>query len=354
MTRYIGVMSGSSLDGLDIALVAFDSGGWKLEAYKTMPLPDNLVLSLKSIAEHKARELAQTEASYSAFMSRALATFTKDKGAITAIGVHGHTILHLPEIKTSWQLLNGGRLAAELNLPIVCDFRNQDMALGGQGTPMAVIADRDLYPGYDYYFNLGGIANVSYQSEGTWTAYDVCPCNQLLNHYSQKIGQQYDQDGLLAQSGAIDPELISTLNATAYFHQSPPKSLDNSWIREYFIKKAESHELSVADSLRTLTECIVQQLTHIIKEPHSKILMTGGGSKNTFLIQLLTDRLSGMQVDIVIPEADTIDYKEAILIAYCTKLRLERQANFIASATGASANSIGGAVYLPSEINTDV
>ena len=353
MTRVVGLMSGSSLDGLDIVLIDFQDKNWSLLKSDTISLPTDLAKSLATICDQTAIELAHTQAAYSSFLSTALKTFMEGYSNIAVVGIHGHTVLHLPEIKTSWQLLNGGQVAAEINVPVVCDFRNQDMALGGQGTPMAVIADRDLYPGYDYYINLGGIANISYYDGKQWVAYDICPCNQVLNYFSSTMGLPYDNKGNIAKSGRINTKLLTTLNSTAFFHQAPPKSLDNSWIRNDFIKIVADNELSIPDSLRTCTECIALQIAESIVTPNAKILVTGGGSKNSYLIQLMKTQLVNKNSDIIIPDLQTVDYKEAILIAYCALLRLNKEVNFITSATGASQAVIGGALYLGQNPTSD-
>ncbi len=345
MTKVVGLMSGSSLDGLDIVLIEFQGKDWTLVKSDTIALPVQLVQALSSVCDQKAIALAHTEAAFSSFVSQALKAFIIDHTDISVIGIHGHTVLHLPEIKTSWQLLNGGKVAAELGIPVVCDFRNQDLALGGQGTPMAVIADRDLYPGYDYYINLGGIANISYFDQSKWVAFDICPCNQVFNFFSKKMGLPYDNEGVIAKSGELNENLLTQLNSISFFHQDPPKSLDNSWIRNNFTKIASESELSIPDTLRTSVECIAAQIANCIVIQNAKILVTGGGSKNSFLIELMREHLVDKKSKIIIPDIQTVDYKEAILIAYCALLRLKNQVNFVPSATGADQASIGGALY---------
>jgi len=252
-------MSGSSLDGIDLALVSFEKDRWHLEKFKAYDLPTDLKQALRSTPSVSAIELAHTEASYTDFMITCLKEFDVEA---EAIGIHGHTILHLPEIQTSWQLVNAGKIAAQLNLPTVSDFRNQDMALGGQGTPMAVIADRDLFPGYDHYINLGGIANLSINDKDGWLAYDVGPCNQLLNHYSSFNDIAYDKDGTLARSGQPNEQLLEQFKAEPYYKLPPPKSLDNNWIKETYLQNSH-HGIPVADCLRTAVTFITDELANL-------------------------------------------------------------------------------------------
>lgn len=340
-------MSGSSLDGIDIAMVDFQKKKWEILEAKTYGLPPSLVTLLQATPAQNAIELAHTESVYSNFISDCLRKFLPTDTKIDVAGVHGHTILHLPEIETSWQLLNGGLVAAKSGLPIVCDFRNQDMALGGQGTPMAVIADRDLFIGHDYYLNLGGIANISETHNDGWIAYDICPCNQMLNHFSNKIGLEYDVDGILASQGSVSAELLDKLCSDHFYLESPPKSIDNSWVKDKVIKLAETYKLKTEDSLRTIIEFISIQISNSIKTKSKSLYVTGGGAKNKFLIEIISEKLNSKDINIVIPEETIIDYKEAILIAYCATLRINSQPNFIGSVSGATNNAIGGALYLP-------
>lgn len=340
-------MSGSSLDGVDIALVGFQDKKWGIQKAKTYQLPEALKISLRSSTHQRAIELAHTESSFSNFISDCLIEFITADKKVDVIGIHGHTILHLPEIETSWQLLNGGMVAAKCELPVVSDFRNQDMALGGQGTPMAVIADRDLFAGHDYYLNLGGIVNISEDKNGQWIAYDICPCNQVLNHFSSKVGMEYDKDGILSSQGNISSDLLHQLSADGFYIQAPPKSIDNSWVRDKVIKLVESYKLSTEDILRTVIEFISNQISKTISRDNSSLYVTGGGAKNKFLIKTLQEKLSGKKTTVFVPDETIIDYKEAVLIAYCAVLRIHAQPNFMAKVSGASSNAIGGALYLP-------
>ena len=347
--KVIGVMSGSSLDGLDIATVSFAEHtlSWQLEKAASIPPPETLKQSLKLSASATAQNLAHTEYNFSDFVARALQQYISENGPADLIGIHGHTVLHLPDIQTSWQLLNGGHIAAKTEHTVVCDFRNSDMALGGQGTPMAVIADRDLFPDYDLYVNLGGIANISFKENNLWTSYDLCPCNQVLNYYSNILGKPYDENGSLAQTGKVHHVLLNKLLEDAYIVAPPPKSIDNSWIKDYWIKKMDAYNLSAQDLLRTSVAYISQSIVNCISQKKTRVFITGGGAYNRFLISEIEKKSQNMDAEIVLPDDNIINNKEAILIAYCAYLRHKRKHNFIPSASGASRAVSGGAIYIP-------
>ncbi len=348
--KAIGVMSGSSLDGIDICCVSFDPSDWtwSLESGITVNLPEHIKLGLSEIISATPWILTELDSKYSQFIAESLLTFMALNDVVPdVIGIHGHTILHSPKWNRSWQLVNGGMVASLCKTPVVCDFRNQDMALGGQGTPMAVIADRDLFPGYDSYINLGGIANISGHHKGKWMAYDLCPCNQLLNYYSQLLGKPYDSEGRFARDGSINSQLLSELLSDNYLSSPAPKSIDNTWIKDIVIPAINKHNLTYTDILRTLVEYIVSVIYDNISKKPSSVLVTGGGAYNTFMQELLRSKSSAYNIKIIIPDQEIIDFKEAILIAYCAALRLMKKPNFVSSATGASSDVIGGALYLP-------
>lgn len=341
----IGIMSGSSLDGLDIVAVEFTDGSpisWTVKAYTTTPVEYRIAKSLSRILSLSTQEVFELQSDYTLYMAKAISDFIKDnKLSPQYVGVHGHTVRHSPELKSSWQLLNGGLLSATISLPVVCDFRNQDMAMNGQGTPMAVLADRDLYPGYDYYINLGGIANISYVKDERWVAYDLFPFNQVFNHFAQRSGYTYDKDGKTASTGRINEELLHQLHSESYISQFPPKSIDNSWVRDYWIKKLTEYQLSDADVMRTYVEFAAEHIASLIKS-NSKILWTGGGGHHTFFMK----RIKSKGIYNQLPDKIVIDSKEAVLIAYASYLRWHERQNFISSATGADRDVMGGAIYL--------
>lgn len=349
----IGIMSGSSLDGLDLALVDFSNiaqGDWSLIQSETFDLESNLKKRLHDILNQNAWDIAKTQSLFSKFVSDSILSFISGQPKVDFCAIHGHTVLHAVEDQFSWQLLNGGYVSQTVRLNVVCDFRNQDMALGGQGTPMAVLADKYLFSNFDYYINLGGIANISYHQNDKWAAYDLFPFNQVLNYYAQKCDKEFDANGDLGRSGVVSEKLLDALSNEDYIKKPFPKSIDNSWIHNYWIKRIESYKLNPQDSIRTYMEFAVQVVKRIINKKQSKLLMTGGGAHNKYFIELLSDSLNQCRVEV--PERNIVDYKEAILIAYAGYLRIMGQSNFINDATGATEPTIGGAVYLTNK-NTD-
>ena len=346
--RVLGVMSGSSMDAIDVVSVYFDDSNglsWQLEHSKAFAMPEELKVDLSKVNNQKALGIAKTESAFSLFISQCIAEFREDIAEqVDLVSIHGHTLLHIPDISASWQLLNGGMVAALTRLKVICDFRNQDMALGGQGTPMAVIADRDLYPGYDYYLNMGGIANISYLKNEQWCAYDIAPCNQVNNYYAQKLGLEFDESGHVASRGKVHNVLLDRLLKDDYIQKEFPKSIDNSWIKEYWIPLFESFDLSPRDSLRTNIEFLVNVLEKEVSHLKGSILFSGGGVKNSFFINEVK-RLQQIGYSCVVPDGEIIDFKESVLMAYMGYLRMKGQNNFISSATGAERDCLGGAIY---------
>lgn len=345
----IGIMSGSSLDGIDIACVEF-SGlpelSWRLVKAETNAMPDDLIARLGVLPQQSAQSIADTEYHFSVHLASALNAFLSDLDVEPGCaGIHGHTVLHSPSIQKSWQLLNPGLVAARCGLDVIHDFRCQDMALGGMGTPMAVIADRDLFPGYDYYLNLGGIANISYRKGSKWRAYDLAPFNQLHNYFAQKRGQAFDQDGTLAAEGQYEESLGLMWNEHHFIRKLPPKALDNTEVYREWIQPAEMQKLPPEAIMHSFSRFLAAHIAQLVLVNPGKILVTGGGAYNRFFIELLNKELKGLG-NIVIPDAELINYKEAILMAYMAYLRYHEAANFIPEASGASSKLSSGGLYL--------
>lgn len=338
-------MSGSSLDGLDIVAVRFGEGEglqWDLEATASISLPESIRDILADITNLKAIDILKIESSFSKFVGQSVLDFCNNKNiSPDFISIHGHTVAHLPDNNASWQLLNGGMISAMTSYPVVCDFRNSDMAMGGQGTPMAILADRDLFPDYDYYINLGGIANISYFRDERWTAYDLFPFNQVFNYYAGSLGYDYDKGGQIAATGQIHTPLLNQLHVESYILKSGPKSIDNNWVKNYWIGRLSEYELTPADIMRTYIEFTTEHISRLVPQT-SKILWSGGGVHNEYFMEVIRSK----SVDATIPDPVIIDFKEAILIAYAGYLRMQGKKNFVSTATGASADTCGGAVYI--------
>ena len=339
-------MSGTSLDGVDIAYCkfTFENGRWsyKIIDVKTIEYNKEWKKRLSESMNYDAVSLARLNIEYGHFLGNITKKFIIQNGySPDLISSHGHTVFHQPENKLTLQIGDGASIAAETGLQVVCDFRSKDVALGGQGAPLVPIGDRLLFPEYDYCINIGGIANISYEQKGQRIAFDICPANMALNYLSEKLGKQYDEDGKTAASGKTDVSLLAELNSLSFFSLKPPKSLGKEWVFNSFIPIIERHSIPLKDALNTVTIHIAEQISSILQKP-GEALLTGGGVKNGFLVQSIKER---SKVKIIIPGKTLIDYKEALIFAFLGVLRLRKEPNCLASVTGAREDSCGGAVY---------
>ena len=343
----IGVMSGTSLDGIDLCYANYNfNNNWSYKILHattynyTDKWKDRL---LNSIGLNKSG-LRSLDIDYTNLLTSILRDFILQFNIrnVDAISTHGHTILHQPQKKITYQIGNLPFLSKDLNMNVVCDFRTQDVELGGQGAPLVPIGDQLLFPEYKYCLNLGGFANISYKTDNEIIAFDICPVNTVLNHYSRIIGHDFDIDGSIANTGKIVPKLLNELNSIDFYKNFKPKSLGIEWVIEMIYKIIDKNNLSTSDILRTFSEHIVIQIQNVIKNDFSNILITGGGAKNKFLIELITNRLDN---HINIPDDILIDFKEALIFGFLGVLRLRNENNCLSSVTGASKNHSSGKIY---------
>ncbi len=353
----IGVMSGTSLDGVDIVYVKFTErdGTWTYELldFRTIPYNDQMKEMLITAEKKRANGFAILHSDFGRFLGKLIKYFiyTKDLKP-DLIASHGHTIFHQPQNRLTVQIGNGAAIAAFCNTPVACNFRTTDVALGGQGAPLVPIGDRYLYQEYDYCLNLGGIANISFEKSSQIKeriAGDIVPCNIILNHLAEKLGMEYDNEGTIARKGNVDTELLLSLNKLKYYSQPFPKSLGKELITEQHIVELVSSKIGIEDKLRTVNEHIAQQISKVILEDkkknpdYTKMLVTGGGAFNKLLVELLQKQCP---VEVVIPDENLVNYKEAIIFGLLGVLRLRGEINCLKSVTGASRDSVGGAIYL--------
>ncbi len=353
--RILGMMSGTSLDGLDLALVELTrkENDWSYRLLATQALSYAPVLRerLEASIHIPAAELLAFHAEYGTWLGQQAARFLADQAVQPdAVASHGHTIHHRPERGFTFQLGCPQHLALACKLPVVGDFRSLDVALGGQGAPLVPIGDRLLFGAYDFCLNLGGISNISFEQDGRRIAYDIGIANMLLNHLSRRTGKEYDAGGQGARSGNLLPELLQELDALPYYRKPFPKSTGYEWFTASILPLLEAHKGTSADQLRTGTEHIAGQIAREVgrlSEASSvRVLVTGGGACNTYLMELLRQK-SGERVHWIIPDAELVGYKEALVFALLGALRLEGATNVLASVTGASRDSCSGVVYLP-------
>jgi len=352
--KVIGCMSGSSLDGLDIAYVELQEQqstqkqgpkGWGYTILQTATeaYSEEWRRRLAAATRLSALDYQLLHVEYGRYIGERVNDFIEAHGLhyrVQLIASHGHTTFHDPARRMTAQLGDGAAIAATAAVNVVSDLRAMDVALGGQGAPIVPIGERLLLPGYDYFLNLGGIANISHGS----VAFDVCPANRVLNALAELEGQPFDAGGAMAAAGRVDQRLLERLNGLEYYGLGHPKSLANEFGTETVLPMVLQAELSTADALRTVVEHIAVQVGRAVAQlgGEGKMLVTGGGAHNTFLME----RLRAAGAEVVVPEAQLVDYKEALVMALMGVLRWREENNVLASVTGASRDSIGGAVWI--------
>lgn len=348
----LGLMSGSSLDGIDLAVVRFhtDTSGtiqdWQLLDTTTVPFDDSMKKRLSSAPASAARELCKLDVDLGESFANAIAEFLKRSDhEVDLVASHGHTIFHFPGERFTTQIGNGASMASILRVPVISDFRSNNVAEGGSGAPMAPLVDKLLFSEYDNFLNLGGIANVFSTTGSKPVAFDSCPCNQLLNYFAGKMNLEYDIGGRLALSGKVRHSLLDFLDEWEFYH-SDERSLDNTSVSDLIDAIDQGFDYGIPDTLRTCVEHIGARIATDFSRcgTRGSILATGGGAKNLFLMQILKSKLKESQ-HVVLPDNKIIDFKEAILIALAGLRRWFNLPVFDAELSGSESDSFGGAVY---------
>ncbi len=346
----IGLMSGTSLDGVDVAFCLFfvENNKWTYEIVHAETIPYSIEWKnrLVSLETASAIMFQQTNADYGFYLGGLVSEFIIRHGIkADFVSSHGHTIFHQPEKKITVQIGLGSAIAARCKLPVVCDFRSLDVALGGQGAPLVPIGDKLLFSEYDFCLNLGGFANVSYQYGGERIAYDICPVNIVMNPIAEQLGEPFDDKGEIAKSGMLSNYLLNEFNQIGFYKALPdsPKSLGKEWVIKNIDPILNSYELALNDLLRTFCEHIAFQIGKSLKsKPTGKLLVTGGGAYNSFLIECIQGHTSH---ELILPDKKTIEFKEALIFAFLGVLRIRGEINCLKSVTGANHDSSGGAIY---------
>lgn len=351
----IGLMSGSSLDGIDLALVHFTIDGesinYHILATETMPYPELWQRQLSDAFLSNPEALEPLDHAYGCYLGQCVTSFIERVDAHPDfVASHGHTIFHRPEQGITLQIGDGQAIADRCRIITINDFRSEDVSKGGQGAPLVPIGDKLLFHDYEICLNIGGIANLSYETNGNRIAYDVCIANQALNHLAQRVGLAYDKDGNLAREGKVNPVLLDRLNDNVFFQQAPPKSLGREFFEMHQRALLDGYE--VADALATMTEHIAFQISRAV-EPLSKgkMLVTGGGAHNRYLIERIQHHTKHQ---VVLPDDRTIDYKEALIFALLGLLKMEGKTNVLRSVTGASSDSCSGRVWTPNPCHSNI
>ncbi|MDO5654939.1 MAG: anhydro-N-acetylmuramic acid kinase [Flavobacteriaceae bacterium] len=347
--RVIGVMSGTSLDAIDLVCVDFWQQKSQIQyaiiAAKAYPYLNEWKSALRKAHELSPAKLCALDAAYGNFLGQKINEFRKDFNLenIDLISSHGHTILHDPASGYTLQIGHGAHIQASTQLMVICDFRAQDVALGGQGAPLVPIGDQLLFAHYDACINLGGFANISFQEKNRRIAFDICPVNFVLNHLAQITGKEFDRNGEIAASAKVDNELIHQLNQLEFYDLLPPKSLGREWVDLHFFPLLNKSKINIEDKIATCTVHAAEQIAHCInKHQTATNYFTGGGAKNEFLMAEITKRTDKK---IIIADDEILEFKEALIFALLGFLRLEKQINILKSVTGAQRNSSSGIIY---------
>jgi anhydro-N-acetylmuramic acid kinase len=340
----IGLMSGTSLDGLDMACGAFsqDNGQWNFRILQaeTLDYSTELRERLRTAPELPKDELAALDTDYGHFLGKSVSEFIRrHKLAPDLVASHGHTVFHRPDLGYTLQIGAGKALKSYIDCPLVYDFRSQDVALGGQGAPLVPIGDQLLFDSYAACVNIGGFANISLRRDAKRMAWDIGPANIVLNVLARRLKQEFDAGGNLARKGKLLPDLSAQLNVLEFYGQKPPKSLGKEWVDRHISPLLEKSGAEVHDLLRTFTEHIAEQISRAIAEASGKVLFTGGGVYNDFLMELIRAKAD---VPVEIPEPQIVEYKEALIFAFMGVLRMRGEVNVLASVTGARQNHSSG------------
>lgn len=357
--RAIGLMSGSSLDGLDIVFAELheNAGKWTYEIIRAdcYPYEDVWVSKLKTATSLSALDYQLLHTDYGHYIGRQVNHFIEQYDLhyqVAFITSHGHTTFHFPDKKMTSQLGDGAAIAAETGLPVVSDLRALDIAFGGQGAPIVPIGEKLLLADYDLFLNIGGIANISVNGE-KFIGFDICPANKVLNMLANNAGKDFDDGGEMAAAGQINFPLLEKLNALDYYSKGYPKSLANEFGINTVYPIIKDSKISMHDSLRTYTEHIALQIKKAItglsnykpQNTNYKLLITGGGAFNNFLLDRIHEQLQSTGIKIVIPDKTLIKYKEALIMALIGIIRWRQENNVLSSVTGALRDSIGGALW---------
>ncbi len=349
-------MSGSSLDGLDVAYVQLEEvrGKWSYEILQAecMPYSNKWVDDLRHAADVHVSDFLKLHTRYGRYLGERVNEFIDKYNLghkVHFIASHGHTVFHEPQHATTGQIGDGAAIAAVTSLPVISDLRAMDVSLGGQGAPIVPIGDRLLFGDFDYLLNIGGIANITVQASGV--AFDVCAANQILNGLAEREGKTMDEGGAMAAQGMLLPDVLDRLNSAAYYKQQPPKSLSNDAAKDLAFPILLEAAHSTYDMLHTMVRHIADQVAKTLQQyPHgkeqAKLLATGGGAFNTFLMMELEKALAPYNVTVVVPVANVVKYKEALVMALIGTLRWREEVNVLSSVTGASRDSVGGALWI--------
>jgi anhydro-N-acetylmuramic acid kinase len=350
MTSYnvAGVMSGTSQDGLDIALCRLikDGPDWKyvIKRAETLPYSEYWMEMLNKSDSLSGRDFLILHNEFGTYIGDCINRFMEGKNEkIDLVASHGHTVFHKPDKGLTFQLGSGAEISAKCGITVVSDFRTLDVALKGQGAPLVPVGDELLFGEYEFCLNLGGFANISYKDKNVRKGFDVCPVNIIINNLVNKYNIKFDKDGHIGSKGNINYSLLRKLNMITYYNKAAPKTLGREWLEAEFLPVIDKYKTTLEDKLRTVYEHIVMQITRCTRiKPKARMLVTGGGAFNKFLIKLLKENCSQQ---IIIPDKLVVKYKEALIFGLLGVLRLRNEINCYSSVTGAIRDSSTGNIY---------
>jgi anhydro-N-acetylmuramic acid kinase len=347
----IGVMSGTSLDGVDLAHIKFEikTGKWKFEILECETISYDLswIGILKTAVGYTENQLAELNKNYTKLLASIITSFISKHALenLDAVCSHGHTILHQPQNGFTLQIGNLPEISKLTQQIVVCDFRVQDVQLGGQGAPLVPIGDRILFQEYDYCMNLGGFSNVSFEEDNIRIAFDISAVNTVLNFYANQLGFDYDNKGQISKTGNCSTDLLNELNSLNFYQKKHPKSLGFEFVKETVLPLIEKYPITIEDKLHTYTEHIAIQIALALPKKEGSMLTTGGGAYNDFLIERIQFNLPEMNV--IIPSKKILEFKEALIFALLGVLKMREEVNALQSVTGAKYDHSSGAVYAP-------
>ncbi|MET1259913.1 anhydro-N-acetylmuramic acid kinase [Flagellimonas sp. DF-77] len=354
--RVLGMMSGTSLDGLDLAYCHFEHGdqGWSFEILEatTIPYGTRMLADLQNAIHHSESRHDELHQEYGHWLGEQAKAFLTEHGlSVDFLASHGHTSHHRPEAGITFQLGAGQALADASGHRVICDFRTLDVQLNGQGAPLVPIGDSLLFADFDFCLNLGGISNISFQKHEKRIAFDIGMANMPLNHITATIGQAYDAGGTMARSGTVDTELMEALNALEYYRLSYPKSTGFEWFEAEIKPLIEKCAAPIQDQLHTIIKHNCVQIAKVVAQEASsgsnRLLVTGGGALNTFFVDCLREALHPF-CEVIVPSKRLIEYKEAMVFGFMGVLKERNAINILASVTGAERDSSSGVLFKPS------
>ena len=341
-------MSGTSLDGIDLAHITFEIGSkwtFKIHSAETISYTQSWKDKLSNLVSFDLETLRLLDEDYTTYLANSITDFLQKHQLknIDAICSHGHTALHQPEHNLTYQLGNLPQIAKLTNTTVVCDFRTQDVKFNGQGAPLVPIGDRLLFSEYDYCINLGGFANISSEINTDRIAYDICPVNIVMNRFAKKLGYDYDKSGNIAKSGQVDLKVLNLLNDLDFYMENPPKSLGLEWVESQVFPILDASKVSEENILRTFIEHIAIQIASSF-ETHAIVLFTGGGTFNDFLLERIKVQ---KEFELIIPSKEIIEFKEALIFGLLGVLKLREEINCLSTVTGADYDHSSGVIYYP-------